>query len=460
MKKKIIIGVISAIILFTIFKLIPSKELKELETNFDLDRPILLEKNGLYGYINQDGKEITDFRYTHATNFTGEFGVVKYKDGEKYIQAIINEKGKLLKSVELESNYSNKILYYEEAESFIIDGKLFNKNLKQVSKDKMEVSHLRLEYFEYKIEETKELGIINNKGKVLYSIKSSELNFTMSESEYNDELYAFVSDNEQGNIISLKTGKIIKTIKDLKKNKVRVYSNNIFEIKTEEKSEYLYIENNKIKHSEVADSVEFYMENVLEIDYGYNYESLGKNARYYYYNLKTKKTYKEAPYEEKVKTIVDPFVEFSGYQTESCESGYTVTKNNKPYLPCGYDRIIELDLELFKYINLKTGKSPIILKKENEIHIVNLKTKKSIYKFKATDLYDISTYLETVFVLDGDYSDSSKEETIIYNLLTGKSKSFKTNRPIIRTNYLIVESDTKTEYYNLDFKKIYELKKN
>ena len=63
---------------------------------FDETNPIPVKKNGKYGYVSSEGKEIVDFIYDNVWRFIGKYGVVS----NNYSNKIIDRTGKIIYSAE------------------------------------------------------------------------------------------------------------------------------------------------------------------------------------------------------------------------------------------------------------------------------------------------------------------------------------------------------------------------
>lgn len=449
MKNKIIIAVVTIILVLISFKFIPNKEEKNLAKIFDNNKPILVEKDDLYGYINSKGKEITKIEFLSASEFNGKYSTVKYNDnGKEYID-VINEKGKIIYSVEYENMYDSRIIYYEEADSFIINSKLYNNKFKKISDN--DVQYLVSNIFKYETE--KESGIINSKGKEIYKVNSNRMQIDVSEQASDDNYYAYIEVEKEGQLINVETGKVLKSFKISDDSYNYFKSGNIFKFGEDDKNKYLYISDNKIVFEEYAYDIDIYEENILRIDYGYNYKKLSKKSQIEYFNIKTREFIKSLPKDSKGQE--SEFTKFSNYKVNSCKNGYEyeLKKNTKQYLPCGYDSISEIGINLFKYTYYKTGRELIILKKGEEIHLFNLKNKKSLYKFKADSIYDISVYEKSTFIVE-EYNDSFT----IYNTISNKKKELDGTNYTVYSNYFTTKNDNEIVYYNTNLEKIYEIK--
>lgn len=476
--KKIIL-IIIAIIVFAgigvfLFKFFENNNSADLNVIFDPNKPIVVKKNDKYGYITSEGKIMIEPQYKSAQNFYGDYAIVSIDnpDSSSYndkIYQIIDKKG----NVKLISKYYSGIEYCSDYNFWVVDDILYDSNLNRISSEGITVKYIDYEYFEYTDRDKKESGIMNSKGKKVFTVPGTLISVDISENEYDeDELYAVVktyNDPQKEVIISLKTSDILFTAEDAESYYIREAKNGIFcyynnELEDGYKNrKYLFFINNKLEYetTEVVDEVKVYdyQNQILKIDYGYDYEELGKSQRTYYYDVKNKTMYDQIP--SNIPSSVDlklDLIEHNyGFKKYSEDGKYGIMSSDKIVVPCEYDDIEYLDIDLFNYMKSK-GKELVLLEKDKKLELYDIKNSKSITTFNSTYIYDFydSTFIKTnLYEEDG----STIKGYTVYNLLSDKSMDFVTSDDniLIGSNYVSIKNDGKKVYYNTDFKQIYEV---
>lgn len=468
----IIIGIliILGLCLLVYYKLFRNnKETVDLNTIFDPNKPIVVMNNGKYGYITSEGKTMIESQYKKANDFYGNYAIVSIDnpDTTAYndtLYQIIDKKG----NVKLSSNYSPK--YYSNYDLWVVDGTLYDSNLNKMLSEGITVDYIDNGYFEYSDYVKEEAGIINYKGEKIFTIPETSIVADISENQYNDDdLYARVktySEPENEVVISLKTGDILFTSEDAEsyyiieeKNGLFYYYNHTLDDGYKNK-QYLFFINNKLAYqtTEVVDDVEVYdYENqILEINYGYDYKELGKSQRYYYYDVKNKKMLDTKP--SKSNSLdnleIDLIEQTYGFKEYSSSGKYGIMSGDKAIVPCEYDDIEYLEVNLFNYMKTK-GKELVLLEKDKQLLLYNIKNSKVITTFNSKYLYD---YDDSTFIKINIYAEDgyTTKGYTIYNLLSDKSMDFESSSDIsIGSNYITVKKDNKKIYYNTDFKQIY-----
>lgn len=434
-----------------------------LNSIFDPNRPIVIKKDQMYGYITSEGKMMIEPKYKSASSFNGNYAVVTIDSPEaitpeKFIYQIIDKKGNVM-------NTSKSYLepkYYQEFDVWIINDILYDSNLKQISANGIEVSYISDGYFEYTDEEKGESGIINYKGKTIFTCKSPNIYVDISENvNSKDDLFALVSQSdEQEFIISLKTGKIIYTIEDTENYHLYADDDNIFTESNNdyEVEKYLFFSDGKLAYQTSDELYDFeiydYYNKILELDYGDGFESLGKSHRLYYYDAKNQQLLTEPPSQAKsnYELNIDLIELTYGYKKFSSSGKYGLMADNKVVVPCEYSDIDFLNSNLFNYMKSKQQEL-IFLEKDQTTLLMNLKNQKIITTFNSTYVYDHkdSTFLEAEI-----YDNYSIESYYIYNLLSGKSISLNKNDIYsIYSNYITITKDNQKIYYNTELEQIY-----
>lgn len=469
-KKTILIVLVLLILVgvagFFIFKIFGSnKNVANLNSIFDPKKPIVVKNNEKYGYITSDGKTMIEPQYNSAGDFYGDYALVSVdnpnKDSyNKTLYEIIDKKGNV--KLTSESYYGTK--YYSEYDLWVVDDVLYDSKLNKVLGEGTSVKYISNGYFMYTDSLKNESGIVNYKGKKVFTIPDLSISVGISDNYYNeDDLYATVRTygTAKEMIVSLKTGDILFTSENADNYYISRKSNGIFYYynhKTDdgyEKRKYLFFINNKLAYqtTEVVNDVSVYdyKNQILEIDYGYDYEKLGKSKRNYYYDVKNKKMLDEEP--SRSTSSVDILEQSYGFKEYSVSGKYGIMSGDKVIVPCEYNDIEYLKINLFNYMKSK-GKELVLLEKDKKLVLYNIKNSKSITTF---DSNYVSSYDDSTFIRINLYGeDSYIKEYKIYNLLTGKSMDFdKSDEISIGSNYVTITKDGKTTYYNTEFKQIY-----
>lgn len=463
-KKKIIIicGVLVALVaVFLVYKFFFSgtKIDKSIATKFDEEGLILVEKDSKYGYIDTNGKFVIEPIYEYASSFYGNYAVVKAeieKDSLKEtVYQLIDKKG----NVKYTSEYSD-FEYIESKDIWIIEDKLFSGDLKQLTPDTVSIDYNEYYgyddgddsiYFEYEDSKDNTAGIMDVNGKKIYTYKykSGESYFTFDiDKGKNDEFYCLVNiENEKYGIVNCKTGKVIY---DLTTNYISNDKTSMYEIKNKETYdlvEYIVLNGDKIVYRTQKDESIYHQGKYLEI---YDRDTYDDK----YIDIKTGKELSEEPEyedEEEVEEI-DEWEEYTKLTKFSCDKGYGIMNSDKVVLPCEYDSISYLDIDLYKYIKSK-GKNYILVSKKDKYNLYDLDSKKVITNFNSDD---VKLSSKSTFITFVNYNDS-KTSYIIYNLVTGKSLKLTHSDYSIHSNYITVDDEDsgKTKYYNTKLELIY-----
>lgn len=444
----------------------------DLNAIFDPNKPIVVKNSGKYGYITSEGKTMIEPQYKGANDFYGNYAVVSIDNPDtnaynKTLYQIIDKKG----NVKLTSNSYSRPEYYSTYDIWVVDGVLYDSKLNRMLSEGIKVDYIAYEYFEYRDTVKNESGIMTYKGKKIFTIPGTSISADISENEYNkDDLYATVktySDPEKEVVISLKTGDILFTSEDAESYYISEEENGLFYYYNHKLDDgyknrkFLFFINNKLAYqtTEVVYEVEVYdyQNQILEIDYGYDYKTLGKTQRRYYYDVKNKKMLEKKPSTSTSTTDLklDLIERTYGFKEYSSSGKYGLMAGEKVIVPCEYDDIEYLDINVFNYMKSK-GKELILLEKDRNLVLYNLKNSKAITTFNSSYVYDYddSTFIKVSLYEEDGYT--TKGYTV-YNLLTGKSMDFSKKDDIsIGSNYITIKKDGKKIYYNTNFKQIYE----
>lgn len=444
----------------------------DLNLIFDPNKPIIVENNGKYGYITFDGKTMIEPQYKEADDFYGDYAVVTVDNTnpdsyKQNLYQIIDKKG----NVKLTSESYVKPEYYLAYNLWLIDGALYDSKLNKISEEEISIYYISNGYFKYIDNMKNESGIMTYKGKKVFNVPGTYIFVYISDNKYNkDDLYASVTtyeDPKKQVVISLKTGDILFTSEDAESYNISEKNNGIFYYYNNKDNEngyknrkYLFFKNNKLVYQTTENVDDVYVYNyedqILEIDYGFDYKKIGKSQRKYYYDIKNKKMLEEKPSDStSLDDLETDLIEQSyGFKKYSNSGKYGIMSGKNIIVPCEYDNVKYLNIDLFNYMKSK-GKELVLLKKDNKTILYNLKKSEPITIFNSDLIIDFynSTFLSFyLYSEDGNIRTGHK----IYNLLSGKSMDFDMDSEIsYKANYITVKKDNKIIYYNTEFKQIY-----
>ncbi len=447
-KKKIIVAVaiiIIIIIAIIIGKTLFSSKATTISDLFNPNTPILVEKDGKYGYINSKGKFVIDAKYEKASSFYGNYAVVSDTITEQGVEVpiyqVIDTKGK----VKATSHSSSNIDYIAEYNIWIINHQLYDGNLKLKSKEGVEVGYGDYGFLVWENEAKQTAGIMTTDGKITYTYKfaSGEDYLSVEPSDTDASLkekYCRINvENEKYAIVNCNTGKVIYDFTD---KYITEDDDNIFEVldhDTFTKLETLYIQNDKIAYRSSDD---------VRLNYESGYVSIRDNSyNMTYLDTTTGEITSKRPTTEQVS--LSEWEETTGLKKFNCDKGYGLMDGDKVVLSCEWSSVDFFSTLLYQYLK-QEGKNYILASKDGKIHLVNLKNGKTIIEFNSNYVsdYELSTFLT--------YVDKDTNQKIVYNLLTGKSISLdSSNKVSVYTNYMIAKDGSKVTYYNTDLKSIY-----
>lgn len=469
----IIFAIVAGIGSFVFFKFFKNgASVVNLNSIFDPKKPIIIKNNGKYGYITSEGKTMIEPKYNKADNFAGDYAVVNVDNTgtefySKTIYQLIDKKG----DVKLSTDDYSKPQYYSDYDVWLVGCVLYDSNLKKISPEGATVDYIKYGYFQYVDINKNESGIMTYKGKKVFAIQATSLYTSISANEYNsDDLYACVSvygtaDIKKKLIVSLKTGDILFTLEDdgyyiaNDDNGIFYYYNMSLADGFKDRK-FLFFINGKLAYqpTDKVDGLTIYdyQKQILEIDYGYNYAELGKSERWYYYDVKNKKMLDAKP--NSSTTLEDLQLGLLekqyGFKEYSSSDKYGLMSGDKVVVPAEYDDIKYLEVSLFNYMKSK-GRSLFLLEKDDSLILYDLKSSKAITTFNHSFVtsYDDSTFIKVGIHAENNYTTTGYK---IYNLLSNKSMDFNLGDTVsIGSNYVTVEKNDKTVYYNTDFKQIY-----
>jgi len=221
------------------------KVLDDLKVYASDNKPIRIEQNGKYGYIDYTGKKIVNPKYTYAENYTKGYAIVKNSSN---LPLIIDKGGK-------EVYPSGKFFSIYRADTDIIASKATKKGLKYGILDadlriKTDFIYDSISYVggAYTFVDGNTVGIINNKGKKIYKYKLSDsddkkITVSISPVSEGDASYGVVKVNSSSQIVNINTGKVVSkpTL-----NEITPEDNNVFYEATTSGKKYMYVAHDTI----------------------------------------------------------------------------------------------------------------------------------------------------------------------------------------------------------------------
>jgi len=441
----------------------------KLSAIFDPDKPILVKNDYKYGYIDSKGKIIIEPKYISAENFYNDYAVVKIQNPKNLdlytenIYQVIDRKGNVM----ISSEDYNEPLFVEEYNVWLINNMLYNSKLKPITNMNMVVEYVSNGYFAYEDIVNNTSGIIDTSGKVVFSSNLSSIYIKVNTSEYSDEVYASITsygDSEVDAIVSLNNGKTLYSLDNPKDEYISDEGNGIFYFYNQNIDDgysnrtWLYFYNNELAYQvNKADNLEIYdYENqILEIDFGYSYETLGKTKRYEYYDVKNQKVLTEAPnysndYDEELDLVEATY----GYKEFYNNGRYGLISGDRIVLPCEYDDVEFLNKALFDYMKQVHKKELVLLEKDEKTVLYDLTKQEVVTTFDYTNVndYEYSTFL-TVNI----YDEYSVERQIVYNILSGKSITVDEDASLrVGSNYITFYNDNdELLWFNNNLEQIY-----
>lgn len=458
-KKKVLLFIIVglliiATVLFIGYKFFENKN-SNINTIFDDDALIRVKKDDKYGYINSNGKFVLDPIYEEAMNFEGNYAIVKttanIEEFDREIYQLIDKKG----NVKAQAGNYNDIEYFPEHNIWIINEQLYNSSLKKISSDNVRVEYKKYGYLIWEDINQKSAGIMNTSGKVIYTYKyqNDEDYFSITLSDIDSTLterYCITNvDNEKYGIVNCDTGKVIY---DYTENYISDEDDNIFKVSKYDDREFIaliYVQNNKIFYQTNSENVDldYYSSGYIQI----RDEDKDYNNKYSYLDVNTGNISSSKPSNNNsdVNINLNEWEALTGITKKSCSNGYGLVKGEKEILSCEWYSIDYFGTLLYQYLTSK-GKDYVMARKDDKTYIVDLKNGKSVAEFNSSYIYDDET---STFVY---YKDSSTNEKVIYNLITGKiMKTNNDNSLDVYSNYITIKENNKKNYYNTNLKLIY-----
>lgn len=454
--KAAVIGMIVILIVFGVgayFLKSEKKATKEnLESIYNPKNPILIKENGKYGYITSEGKIMIEPQYKSASEFNGKFAVVATDntDKEDYhstVYQVINQKGEVLAS----AFYSSDIEYVSEYNIWVVDGILYDSNMKAITKENIEVEYVDYGFLEYQ-EESGKSGIMDSKGKVIFSWDLENCSVEISEvDETIMEYYARIQDYDDQRlaILNLQNGKIVYESENPDSTYLDVEDDNIFYVKKASSYDFisaLYLKDGKIAYQSNEEvELSYVSKNVIRVEYE-EYESY--KDKYKYYDLKSGKLLDSRPSEEEEEDS-DSVEKLMNIKKFSCSDGYGIMDGDTVLVSCEYKSIEFLPLLLNEYMSSKQKQNIILARKDDKTYVMDYRSKKQLFEF---DSKYVSTSYGSTFIT----AENEADETIVYNLISKKSMTFGKDASVSKhSNYITVTTDNEKVYYNTNLKKIY-----
>ena len=441
-------------------------EISAAKMLLDTDRPIPFKENGKYGYLSSKGKVIIEAKYKEAYDFYGDYAVVAVENTDDdawtdYKYQVVNKKGKeqLDEAVYLEPEY------YPEYGIWVIDGKLYNDSLKQTSKEGEEIEYIGQGYLTYSNMDKNESGIMTHKGKKIWDWDGWSISADVSENEYSDDdLYATVNsylEDEKEVIVSLKKKKIVYELENREDNNIIEEDNGVFEVydtNTYDTHTYLYFYNGKLAYESTDKDLEGvevydYDKQIIRLDYGYDsdYEYV-----YKYYDAKKGKEVDASTVETDEDEESSATELKYGFKEFESSYKYGIISGDQILIQSKYEDVEFLEYAPFLYMKEVKNKELVLLETDKEYILMNVRNAKEVARFEAdyVGMSQTSSFLK--FSQYEDYYETDKY--IVYNLITGEQKEFDGEVEIeLGSNYITVEDDDKTTYYNTKLESIYTI---
>lgn len=463
----LIAGIVAALLIFGGGSTVSEKEKAKLI--LDPKKPIRIEKDDKYGYISSKGKELISPKYDYADEFYGDYAIVGVENTDPetssnidYKYQIIDQKGK----EQLKESVSFEPEFYDEYNIWIIDDVLYNSKLKPITKEDIEVDYIEAGYLTYQNFEQGKSGIMDYKGKSIWHSDKISISAEIEENIYDEtDLYAVINtsdleDDETWEVLSLKKKKSIYTLES-KDDSLEIEENGIVAIEDDdnETHTWLYFKDGKLKYEikdyEIEEMIVYDYENqILRLDYGYDYDEF--EYVYKYYDVKEEKltTEKPANTDDAEEQENDLYELYYGFKTFESSDKYGLMAGDKILVPANYDDVEFLASVPFVYMRDVKNQELVIFEKDEKMILYNVKSKKEIATFDSTYVSDSEGSSFLKFSKEEDYDTVGY---IVYNLITGEQMEFDEDADIsLKSNYIIVETDSSTIYYNTDLEKVYE----
>jgi len=436
-------------------------ENKALGLLFAQDKPIPIEKDGLYGFIDTNGKMLIEPKYTSIVDgFHGDFAVVSKKnednDASFYFSNTYNVIDKSGQE-KAQSDYGSGIEFIDEYSVWIINSRLYDEKLNPITAEDVKVDYVDSGYISFTKAADNTFGIMNLRGDIKYVSTVPEGGMFLS-ADLNDrddnikEVYGTLTLYESNEaIVNFETGKVVY---DFGQKDVIAEDDNIFKLYDNDLSDddqYIYVAKDKIvfqTDKNKTAGLEFYSakDQILEVSYRY-----GRDKKYY--DIKNDQILDKAPDRSSSSDDIQDLIELEyGYKEMNCSGKKGIIKGEEIILSCDYDSILFLNSDVFKYVKNKTGKEIVIAKNNDNQSVIDLRSKAVLKTFNNGG---VNNGRSSIFISNDWYTGN--DTITVYNMINNKSAEFDKDSGIeYYTNYFIVKKDDKKSYYNSDLKKIYE----
>jgi hypothetical protein len=418
---------------------------QEYNTNLDLiydtQKPILIERDGLYGYIDINGKELVSPHYSEATEFFGDYAYVAVQNTSdfSYDIFIIDKTGESVLEPESASLDAQNGVW-------IIDDRLHDATLKQISSDGINIiSNLSNGYYKYFDDESKKYGLMSSAGDILYpcGVDDCDIDIQTVSPALKDK-YALVSGKTILDLTSNKRPLRTVSVLEIGDKDMVNMGDNIFMVgmdTAQQKS--IYLANDKIAYETSSNAyLSMYdpIKSTLLMDFG---------SEYKYVNIVDNNTSSTAPNDTPLSITSS---EMANYHINTCASNNaekSLKRNGEEVFSCGrYIFYRVLPSELYDYIKHTYGKDIILtVDTQNKSHLVDLKTMETVFSFDSPDVqFDTSTFIIAV----------AKDEIIAYNVVSNKSKVF-TGASVnsVTSNSISIVKQEEISYYDANLELIY-----
>ena len=388
---------------------------------YNEDKLIYVKNNGKGKLVNSKGKVLVDGVSSLEEDCNYFYIITKRENNSKYYYIIDNNGKDLYKD-------KDKIYYYAKHNVFLIGKDLYYNNQKVASGIVMNNNKTYSgDYFSY-IDKSIG-GIIDYKGNIKYQTNIKEFLYLESTSKRDmlEKNYCVINKDYEYAVIDCETGDIVINYST---REIEEMDNNIYKMN----KIVFYIDSNK--------QLIYYDKEPNETDYSFKYFIndkllLGKQLI---------NTIDGMPYDNVV--VNSKIEEENNIKTTLCKNidifyGMSI---NDSVLPCIYQDVKFFSTRINNYLK---DKIYVILKKNNEILLFDIKSNKYINKIESM------TLTSPLIV----YEDNGRR--YVYNLKTDDNKIINDNDKVtIYDNYYVVEKldvDNMTSdetYYGLDLEKI------
>ncbi|MCL2038520.1 WG repeat-containing protein [Candidatus Saccharibacteria bacterium] len=404
---------------------------------FDQSQLIPFKESGLFGYMDTKGKVVISPRFDKAGAFNGKYALATAGDRDQ----IINRKGE----VQIEA-LRDAVFYEETTGTWLAGGTLYNKDLKRVSKNKLDVRQGSRGLYPY-AEGGENYGIMDARGKEIYDCGGvvCEVEVSVAIRELRDA-YALISINNGTRvIINAKNGKVILEYGGM--TEVEVKDNNIFAVSSVEDGKqatfYRYIERDRVA-VEAEDGVIFSLfdpkNKYFLTDFGETWADRNRSSRYAFYRQKDNSFFSTTA---RRALTVDELT--TGLSLARCgDNRYGINSGDTEILKCEYDDVELLDAALFVFLSKRKGQEIVILKNGSQYTLYDINKGRVLMTTDAP----IQTSGGSPFFASYD----NRSETVkVYNAITGVTEELPTAGASSWTqgaNFFSINSTGRIRYYN------------